>query len=118
MKKLKMKTQGKRNRTKGHNFERKLAKELREIGFNCRTSRYSSRETDDKCVDFVGTNPLSIQAKNTTNQPNFRKELDKMPKDENYNLVFHHTNRKDDIVVLYKDDFYQLIEMLRTEKII
>lgn len=110
---------GKTSRTKGHNFERQVAKEMRGLGFNdCETSRYANRKLDDACVDLTETGCFSIQCKAYKNQPNFRTELDKMPEDSNYNLVFHKAPRKRDLVVMYKEDFYEIIQMLKSEKLI
>lgn len=110
---------GKSSRTKGHNFERQVAKEMRELGFDeCETSRYANRKLDDACVDLTCTNPFSFQLKAYKNQPNFRTELDKMPEDSNYNVVLLKSPRKKDLAVMYKEDFYELIKMLKSEKII
>lgn len=110
---------GKTSRTKGHDFERKIAQEMRDLQFeNCETSRYANRKLDDACVDLTCTSPFSIQCKAYKNQPNFRTELDKMPDDENYNLIFHKQPYKKDIVVLYKEDFYEIIKMLKAERVI
>ena len=52
------------NRTKGNNLERKVAKDLREIGFSfCKTSRQASRLLDDCQVDLAFV-PFNIQCKN------------------------------------------------------
>jgi len=54
---------GKRNRNKGNNFERQLAKLLREYGYKyCKTSRQASRLLDDCKIDISGINMI-IQAK-------------------------------------------------------
>jgi len=104
----------KANRDKGHRYERLLAEEFRELGFDkCKTSRYASRMLDDAKVDLYGTEPYNVQAKAyDSNQPNFRNILDEMPKDDNYNVVFHKVKRKEDIVVMKKSDFYALIKHL------
>ena len=54
---------GKRNRTKGHNLERTVASQLREIGFEfARTSRSESKTLDDCGVDISNV-PFLIQCK-------------------------------------------------------
>lgn len=51
------------SRTKGHNFERSIAKYFREeLGQNCRTTRSTSRELDACGIDLVGTNGI-VQCK-------------------------------------------------------
>jgi hypothetical protein len=109
---------GKTARNKGHQFERDIVNELKELGFDCSTSRYSSKEMDDKCVDIVGTPPFHIQCKAWKSAPNLHTELKKMPDDGNYNVIFHKRPRKGTIVAMTKEDFYCIIEMLKNEKII
>lgn len=103
-----------KGRNKGHQYERLLAKEFRELGFkNCKTSRYESKMLDDMKVDLTHTGFFNIQAKAVERlSPTYHDILSSMPKDSNYNLVFHKKNRKGDVVVMTKDDFYEIIQML------
>lgn len=68
---------GNRNRDKGNNYERKIAQELRDLGFNdVVTSRYASKETDDNKIDLVFQNKscdLNIQLKKQPMFPNILK---------------------------------------------
>lgn len=107
------------SRTVGHTYERQLRLELIELGFtDCQTSRYASRITDDANVDFVNTKPFNIQAKRWTHAPSYHDVLKSMPQDDNYNVVFHKRPNKGEVVVLAKDDFYELLKMLKTNGII
>lgn len=109
-----MAKRGKGARVKGHQYERSLVKEFKALGFeDAKTSRYASREKDDQVVDLVGTEPINVQAKALEKAPNFRKVLDSMPDDENYNTVFHKQSYKKDLVVMYKEDFYELLKRLK-----
>lgn len=57
-------TQGKTNRTAGHDGERHYAKLFRELGFDkCKTSRQASRLMDDCKIDLCFTDPFNIQIK-------------------------------------------------------
>lgn len=83
---------GNRNRDKGNNYERKIAQELRDLGFSdVVTSRYASKETDDNKIDLVFQNKscdLNIQLKKTTNVPQYfkiRSESNSEP--ENFCLI-------------------------------
>ena len=62
-----------RNRDKGNDYERQVAKELRELGFpGVVTSRSESKSTDDDKVDLIdkeGKLPVNIQLKKTKNTP-------------------------------------------------
>lgn len=101
-------------RVKGHAYERKLAKEFRDLGWiDCKTSRYESRMIDDLKVDLTNTKPFNIQAKAVERLGSYHKILDEMPKDTNYNLIFHKRNNKGEVVVMSKDDFYELVNMLK-----
>ena len=52
-----------KNKVKGSNLERELAKTFREIGFPfCKTSRYGDKLTDDCKIDLVFC-PFNVQAK-------------------------------------------------------
>lgn len=68
------KRNGKYCRNKGNAYERKIAKELNEIGFQMVTSRSESKSTDDNKVDLIdlsNQNPLQIQLKKTAKTPNY-----------------------------------------------
>ena len=68
---------GKQNKQRGSNFERKIAKELRELGFTgCVTSRSESKSTDDNKVDIIDKNKqlpfdMQIQTKKTSSTPSY-----------------------------------------------
>ena len=63
---LAKKRNGKYCREKGNNYERKIAKELNELGFDVVTSRSESKNTDNNKVDLIDKSnklPLNIQLK-------------------------------------------------------
>lgn len=96
-------------RHKGHAFERALAQLFRDLGLKCTTSRYSSKELDDKKVDLCGL-PINVQAKAVEKLGCMHKILDTMPKDDKMNVVFHKKNRKGTIVAMTQDDFLSLLK--------
>ena len=107
------------SRSKGTSYERKLAKEWREFGFNTKTSRYESKMLDDMKVDLTNTGIFNIQAKAVERlSPSYHDILDSMPKDNNYNCIFHKRNRKGEVVVMTKEDFYDIVQMLINLQII
>lgn len=58
------KNSGSRNRQKGHDLERQIARDLRELGYlKTKTARAASRLLDDCGVDIVYGPPYLIQAK-------------------------------------------------------
>ena len=67
---------GKRNKQRGNEYERRIAKELNELGFNIVTSRSESKRTDDNKVDLIDLNnllPCSLQLKRTSSTPSYFK---------------------------------------------
>lgn len=103
------------SKNKGNAYERKIANEMKELGWqSCETSRYASRKTDDLKIDLVGTDPFNIQCKAMERTPNLFDELDNMPDwDKKINTIFHKKNRRGDIVVMRKEDFYRIIKALQ-----
>ena len=86
--KPKKKSIGARNRRRGNDYERKIAKELRELGFSgVVTSRSESKNMDNNKVDLIDTEnklPCYIQLKKTTSTPQYfsiQKETT-VPKDK------------------------------------
>lgn len=107
------------SRSVGHTYERSLRKEFIELGWeDCQTSRYASKATDDLMVDFVNTKPFNIQAKRWKSAPSYHEILKQMPQDSNYNVIIHKRPNKGEVVVMSKEDFYELIKMLKSNQII
>lgn len=111
-------SQGKTNRTKGHNFERALAQEFRDLGYvDCRTSRQDSRLLDDSKVDLSRI-PFNIQAKNVKAGINYAKLMrdmeegisKNMPERSCFPFVIIHKKEKDQLVIMRKKDFYEYIK--------
>lgn len=85
------------NRDKGHNFERWVAKELKEIFPFIATSRAISKERDDLKIDFInkqevinGILPHSIQCKSTTKCVNYVEIMKQMATLPNTEKVIIH----------------------------
>ncbi len=101
------------NRNKGHNWERKVRKDLQEAYPKVETSRYASREQDDKAIDFVNTGNLAIQAKNYKTKPNFKNEFNKMQTDKIKLLAFKWNKirgKSGEYAVMQWDDFVKMIQ--------
>tara|TARA_R100001591_G_scaffold16558_2_gene22900 strand:- start:349 stop:693 length:345 start_codon:yes stop_codon:yes gene_type:complete len=108
------------SKNKGSAYERKLAKEFREFGFSkCKTSRFESKMLDDAGVDLTNTGVFNVQAKAVERlSPSYHEILSNMPTDNNYNVIFHKRNRKGEVVVMTKEDFYDIMQMLINTDII
>lgn len=113
------KGKGRQIRSRGNQYERKIASEMRNLGFKkCITSRYGSKERDDQSVDLLHTEPFNFQLKCKNNYGNPIPVLGEMPKDANYNVIISKVVGKGEFVTLSKSDFYELVEMLKGNKII
>lgn len=106
-------------RRAGHQYERDLVKELKELlqDEEISTSRYSSRKLDDAKVDIFGTQKYGfhIQAKRYKNNPNLFEVLSEMPTDECINTIFWKKPHVGEIVCMTKQDFYELLIILINE---
>ncbi len=107
-------------RDKGLNYERKIIIELKallgkdDIG----SARNLNRYMDSLKVDIVNIPMFNAQCKASESTPSYHSLLKEMPEDNKYNLIFHKRNRQGEIVVLSKEDFYQILEMLKFNGII
>jgi hypothetical protein len=107
------------SRAVGNSYERQIRLEFIALGWDkCQTSRYASREHDDANVDLCGTIPFNVQIKRWKSAPSYQDVLKSMPKDSNYNVIIHKRPNKGEVVVMDKSTFYELIQMLKVNKII
>jgi hypothetical protein len=98
------------SRAVGNAYERQIRLEFIELGWkDCQTSRYASKETDDKKVDLVHTEPFNVQIKRWSSAPAYQKVLSEMP-DTGINIIIHKKPNKGEVVVMEKRDFYYLLE--------
>lgn len=118
-KKINKSQMGKRNRQKGHQFEREIAKEFRNLGWKKTiTSRAGDRSKDAGKVDLLNTSPLNIQTKSHNVFKNPIPTLKEMPQNNGfYNILIMRVKNKGDFVMMEKEDFYELIEVMKTEGI-
>ena len=111
----------KANRRRGNDFERKIAKELNELGFDVVTSRSESKAMDNAKIDLIdrsNTIPCNFQLKKTIKYPNFLEIEKSCPiKDKPLALIWDvqratdSTFRSDGtVVIIRKEFFYELIK--------
>lgn len=120
-----VKSIGKRNRQRGHSFEREVCNLFKAHGFSQTvTARAESRTTDNKKVDLCFTAPFNVQCKATNRQINVLKALEEMPKEPtdplsvNYNIIFNKITNKKTLVYMDQSDFLELLDMLVVNNII
>jgi len=113
-----------RNRTAGHNFERAIVNELKELGHeDVVTSRAESRNMDNAGVDIFGKEfPFYIQCKNSKTYQKIHELVtsDLLPKDKP-TIVFQRKTKKvvtkfvteGDYVSMSKETFYEILKQLK-----
>lgn len=121
----KPKTNAKRNKAAGHNWEREIVLKLKELGFRVGTTRNLSRARDAEKVDIMGTHeredgffPVNIQAKNEARVTNFQVHLKEMPDEKVPNVVaFRQTSKatskfmkQGDYAIMCFDSFLYYLE--------
>lgn len=111
-----------RNRNAGHQLEREVAKDLRDIGWeNTKTCRYVSRILDDAGVDICLASPFNIQCKNSVKLQKYDEIISRIKDMEGIPVLLHRKTVKkkskfykdDDYVILRKEDFFEMIEKLK-----
>jgi hypothetical protein len=106
-------------RKKGHGYEIQIRDWFRDLGWTkAVSSRSESKNIDDQGIDLCFTDPFNTQMKAVEKLGSIHDVLANMPKDDNYNLVFHKRNRKGTIVAMTLEDFKELLEMLIQNQII
>ena len=113
---------GARNKAKGSEYERKIAKELRDLGFDgVVTARSESKRMDDNKVDLIDTEhklPCYIQLKKTVNTPQYFKIREETTVDpEKFVLIWNRQEKANvnftsvgEVVMIPKTLFYELIK--------
>jgi hypothetical protein len=129
----KPKTNGRRNRTAGHNWEREVVIQLKSIGFvNVVTARSESKSRDDKKIDIMnkdedanGRLPYNIQCKCESKVSAYPKYLSEMPKGDYPNIIFHKQTKRsgskfmvqDMYGIMYLKDLLHMMEVVRRSKV-
>lgn len=110
------------SRNKGHSYETKIARELRELGFeNVVTSRSESKAMDDNKVDLIDKDdklPCKIQLKCTQTIPSYFKIRSESTVDPKKFVIIWSKQEKREVniisvgeaVIMDKSLFYELIK--------
>lgn len=118
----KKKSIGARNKQRGSDYERKIAKELRDLGFtDVITSRRESKSTDDGKIDLIDKSnklPCKIQLKRTMNTPQyFAIREQSIADNKEFCIIWNKQKKVNDrfmsegeVVMLSKELFYDLIK--------
>lgn len=122
----KVKKSGNYARNKGHAYERKIVKELNELGFSVGTTRNNSKQLDNNKVDiydFSGNLPCTIQLKATQTTPQYFKIREESSVDPStFVIIWSKQEAREknivsvgEIVMLPKDFFYKLIKNYKND---
>ena len=118
----KKKRTGAYNRNRGHSYETKIARELRELGFQgVVTSRSESKRMDDNKVDLIDTEnklPVFIQLKKTIQTPSYFQIRSESTVDaEKFCIIWAKQEAKEknictvgEVAILDKQLFYKLLK--------
>lgn len=109
---------GKGVRQRGHQYERDVVNELKDMGFTAKTSRAQSKNRDDLGVDIVTNAPFNIQCKclNTFKSP--VHVLSRMPEERKHNIVMMKVVNRGQYVVMSKESFYKLLTTIKKKRIL
>lgn len=110
------------SRNKGNNYERKIVKELNELGFNTGTTRNNSKQQDNNKIDiydYDGTLPCKIQLKKTLATPSYFKIRSESTVNPKEFVLFWAKQEKGETnfktvgeaVILDKAFFYKLLKL-------
>lgn len=127
------KTNGKRNKVAGTNFEREVVNTLKEMGFpHLSSTRLESRARDAQKIDVMNKNEhingrfrYNLQCKNVVGALKYAKVLSELPKDgSGINVVLHNQTArcgtrfitKDQFAFLNMSDFFLLIQEIEALK--
>ena len=83
---------GKTSRRKGHDYERAIRKEFRQLGWKyCETSRYASKAIDDAKIDLVKL-PFNYEKEiiivDNNSQDGTKEFLQKLTELDKYKIIF------------------------------
>ena len=121
-KKPKRRGLGARNKARGNEYECRIARELRELGFtSVVTARSESKRTDNNKVDLIDTKhklPFNIQLKRTVNTPQYFKIREESTVDpKTFVLIWNKQTKAavnfmsdGEVVMMDKLAFYDLIK--------
>lgn len=110
---------GKTSRTKGHSYEREIAKRLREEGLYPEAKRHLEvQRSECKGYDLDNTPPFKIQCKRNKKYAPITKLEEPVPdlEEGEVPLLITKGDRQRDVVCLYLDDFIELLHLIKISK--
>jgi hypothetical protein len=112
--KTKRSFQARKSKRKGSSWEYELIKQFKALGYDdCVTSRSESKNLDNNKIDICSnTLPVYVQAKHTTNIPNYFKIESECPlKDKPFVICWKKANEsKKELALIPIELFYKLLK--------
>lgn len=107
---------GKLSRTKGHSFEREVAKRFREVGYHKAIRKLEYQVTDDLGIDLDGTSPYLIQCKRLKKYSSITAIEEVPQKDGHIPVLITKADNKPAMAVIPFDHFLELVKVEEEEK--
>jgi hypothetical protein len=106
---------GRYSRRKGHDFERRVAKDLREIGYEDARRGLQSQGGEEMPPDVIAP-PFAIQCKNHAKKVHYRKAMEQAegecPKGH-YPVVVVKEGRQKPLVIMTYEDWLDLVRQMK-----
>ena len=107
-------------RRKGHNYERQICREFKDLGYDAKTTRQESHTLDSLGVDVLVNAPYHIQCKSTSQTFNYSKFYVDYNALDKPIIIFHKQTKKANMnfvsqgeyVIMKKELFYDLIKKI------
>lgn len=107
------------SRDKGKRFELKMAHIWMNLfGGEVERSSFASKKLDDMGVDLTNTPPFNIQCKAHERSLDMHSILERMPLNDNYNVVVHKRNHRPPIVAMHLQDWLEMVQMLKRDGVL
>ena len=102
------------SRAKGVAYEQAIVREFKDLLETDKiySTRSESRRLDDAGVDLCGDIPIHVQCKAVESCPQLHDILKRMPTDKP-RVVFWKRNRKTELVIMEKQEFYKMLDTLK-----
>jgi hypothetical protein len=104
---------GKMQRTKGHAYEREIAKALRRIFPDAQRNITESRGGEKNGIDLENTGRLAIQCKRYAKYAPIQK-IKEVPDGDHIPALVTRGDNKRTVICLYLDDFIDILEDVGT----
>ena len=100
------------SRTKGHSYEREVAKEFREMGFSKAERQLEYQISEAQGVDLKNTDPFKVQCKRGKKYASITKIEEVKPETGAIPILVTRGDNTQSAVVMYLSDFKWIVKRL------